>query len=122
MWFGVSLLIVGTLTAAIVMGMPMLVPLFDFEGYAGMLVSIPVWFVAGTLVGLVSPGRTYVEPSVATLLVAIPTAALLFHYQAVKAMPAFLYAMLSALGVVFAMIGAHLGERIQLGPPPKRAE
>jgi hypothetical protein len=122
MWFGVSLLIVATLTAAIVMGMPMLVPLFDFEGYAGMLVSIPVWFVAGTLVGLVSPGRTYIEPSVATLLVAIPTAALLFQYQAVKAMPAFLYAMLSALGVVFALIGAHLGERIQLGPPPKRAE
>jgi len=121
-WFGISLVIVSVLTAAIVMGVPMVVPLFDFEGSAGMLVSIPVWFLAGILVGLISPGRTFIEPVVATFLVAMPTAFLLFQSQTVKAMPAFMYVLMSALGVLFTLIGSYVGERVQMGPPPKTTE
>src|ERR1043165_1415253 len=62
-WFGIAFVIVAGLTAAIVMGLPMVIPLFDFEGSAGMLVSIPVWFVGGMLVGLISPGRTFIAPA-----------------------------------------------------------
>ena len=32
----------AVMTAALVMGLPMVVPLFDFEGSAGMTVAIPV--------------------------------------------------------------------------------
>ena len=71
------------------------------------------------LVGLISPGKTFVEPVVAVFLVAIPTAFLLFGQQTVKTMPAFMYVLMSALGVLFTLIGAYIGERIQLGPPPK---
>jgi hypothetical protein len=115
-WCGISLLVVGILTAAVVMGLPMVVPLFDFEGSAGMMLSIPVWFVSGVLVGLISPGRKVLEPVVATFLVAVPTAFLLFTGQTVKVMPSFMYVLLSALGVLFSMIGSYAGERIQLGP------
>lgn len=118
LWCGVSLAIVGVLTAAVVLGLPMVVPVFDFEGSAGMMLAIPVWFAAGILVGLVSPARTVLEPSVATFLVAMPTAFLLFRGQTVKELPAFMYVLLSALGVLFATIGSYLGERIQLGPAP----
>jgi hypothetical protein len=121
-WFGISLVIVTVLTAAIVMGLPMVVPLFDFEGSAGMLMSIPVWFMAGILVGLISPGRTFIEPVVATFLVAMPTAFLLFQSQTVKVMPAFMYVLMSALGVLFTLIGSYVGERVQMGPPPKTSE
>jgi hypothetical protein len=115
-WCGISLLVVGILTAAVVIGLPMVVPLFDFEGSAGMMLSIPVWFVSGMLIGLISPGRTVLEPVIATFLVAMPTAFLLFTGQTVKAMPAFMYALMSALGVLFALIGSYAGERIQVGP------
>ena len=71
-WFVISVVIMSVLTAAIVMGLPMVVPAFDFEGSAGMLVAIPVWFMGGILVGLISPGKTFVEPVVAVFLVAIP--------------------------------------------------
>jgi drug/metabolite transporter (DMT)-like permease len=37
-------------------------------------------------------------------------------------MPAFMYALMSALGVVFTLIGSYIGERIQMGPPPKQTE
>jgi hypothetical protein len=115
-WCGISLGVVGILTAAVVVGLPLVVPAFDFEGSAGMLLSIPVWFVSGMLVGLIAPGRTFLEPVVATALVAVPTAFLLFSGQTVKMMPAFMYVLMSALGVLFSLIGSMLGERIQVGP------
>jgi hypothetical protein len=110
------------LTAAVVAGLPAVVPAFDFEGAAGMMVAIPVWFVGGLLVGLISPGRTFIEPVVAVFLVALPTAFLLHEGQTVKTMPVFMYVLLSALGLLFALIGTYVGERIQVGPPPKPAE
>ena len=121
-WFGVSIGIITVMTAALVMGLPMVVPLFDFEGSAGMTISIPVWFLGGMLIGLVSPGRTFIEPMVAVFLVALPTAFLLHAGQTVKTMPSFMYALMSFLGVVFTLIGSYIGERIQMGPPPKASE
>lgn len=121
-WCGISLFIVGVLTAAIVIGVPMVVPALDFEGSAGMLVSIPVWFLSGMLVGLISPGKTFLEPVVATFLVAMPTAFMLFQGQTVKTMPAFMYVLMSALGVLFSLIGSYAGERVQVGPVPKHSE
>jgi len=87
-----------------------------------MTVAIPVWFLGGMLIGLVSPGRTFIEPMVAVFLVALPTAFLLYGGQTVKTMPAFMYALMSFLGVVFTLIGSYIGERIQMGPPPKSAD
>src|SRR5262245_22471557 len=52
MWFGVSLAIMAVMTGALVLGLPMVVPLLDFEGSAGMLVAIPTWFLGGLLIGL----------------------------------------------------------------------
>lgn len=121
-WFVVSIVIMAVLTAAIVMGLPMVVPAFDFEGSAGMLIAIPVWFVGGLLVGLISPGKTFIEPVCASFLIALPTAFLLFRSQTVKTMPPFMYVLMSALGVFFTLIGSYIGERIQMGPPPKPTE
>jgi drug/metabolite transporter (DMT)-like permease len=56
---------------------------------------------------------------VAVFLVAIPTVLILYSGQTVKTMPAFMYALLSALGVLFTLIGSYVGERIQMGPPPR---
>ncbi len=122
LWFGASLVVMGVLTAAIVVGLPMVVPLFDFEGSAGMTVAIPVWFAGGLLVGLIAPGGRFVEPVAAAFLVALPTAFFLYQGQTVKTMPAFMYVLMSALGVLFALIGAFMGERLQLGPPPKHLD
>lgn len=121
-WFAVSLAIMAVMTGALVMGLPMVVPLLDFEGSAGMLVSIPAWFLGGLLIGLISPGKTFVEPVAAVFLIAIPTALLLFTNQTVKTMPAFMYVLMSALGILFTLIGTYIGERIQMGPPPKASD
>ncbi len=121
-WLLIAFLVQGVLTAAIVFGLPMVVPILDFEGQNGMLMCTPVWFVGGLLVGMISPGRTFIEPAVASLLVAIPTTFLLIQSQTVRTMPLFLYLIFAVIGILLTLIGAYMGERIQLGPPPKTAE
>ena len=96
--------------------------LLDFEGGNGMIICVPVWFLGGILVGLISPGRTFMEPTIASLVVALPTTFLLVQSQTIRTMPTFLYVVMGAIGILFTLIGSYLGERIQLGPPPKTAE
>ena len=116
-WFLIALGITAVLTAGVVIGVPRLMPVFDFEGSAGMLVSIPVWFVGGLLVGMISPGKTFMEPVAAVFLIALPTAIWLYQGQTVKTMPAFMYILFSALGLLFTLVGAYAGERLQMGGP-----
>jgi hypothetical protein len=118
-WLGIALVITAVLTAAVVMGLPMAIQLLDFEGSAGMYVSIPVWFLAGLLVGLISPNKVSFEPAIATLMVAVPTVYFLIRSQTVKTMPVFMYVLLAGLGILFSMIGSYAGERIQMGPTVK---
>ena len=54
--------------------------------------------------------------------VAIPTVFYLARSQTVRTMPLFMYIIMAAIGVLFTLIGAYIGERIQMGPPPKPAE
>ncbi len=116
-WFLVAVGITAVLTGAVVVGLPLVLPVLDFEGSAGMLVSIPVWFAAGFLVGLIAPMRTYSEPAVAAFLVAGPTVWFLIQSETVKTMPVWTYLLLAAVGVLFSLIGARAGERVQMGGP-----
>jgi hypothetical protein len=54
--------------------------------------------------------------------VLIPTVLYLWRGQTVRTMPFFMYAILGLIGVMFALVGAYLGERIQMGPPQKTAD
>lgn len=122
LWCFIALVLQSVLTAALIGGLPMIVHQLDFEGSNGMTVAIPVWFVGGLLLGMISPGKTYVEPVVASFLVAIPTVFYLAQSQTVRTMPLFMYVIMALIGVLFTLIGSYLGERIQMGPPPKAAD
>ena len=121
-WMFIALAVQGVLTAALVFGLPKIITAIDLEGGNGMIVCVPVWFLGGLLVGMISPGRTFIEPMVASFVIAIPTTFLLIQSQTVRTMPTFLYVVMSAIGIMFTLIGAYIGERIQLGPPPKPAD
>lgn len=121
-WMFIALAVQAVLTGALVFGLPMVLGAIDFEGGNGMVVCIPVWFLGGLLIGMISPGRTFIEPVVASFVVAIPTTFLLVQNQTVRTLPNFLYVIMACIGVLFTLIGAYIGERVQLGPPPKPAE
>jgi hypothetical protein len=121
-WFVIAFGVQAVLTAALVVGLPLVVTALDFEGSNGIIVAIPVWFVGGTLIGMISPGKTYAEPAIASFLVQLPTVLYLWRGQTVRTMPLFMYAIMGLIGVLFALVGSYLGERIQMGPPPKTAD
>jgi hypothetical protein len=121
-WMFIALAVQAILTAALVFGLPMVIGAIDFEGGNGMIVCVPVWFLGGLLIGMISPGRTFIEPVVASFIVAIPTTFFLVQNQTVRMLPTFLYVIMASIGVLFTLIGAYIGERIQLGPPPKPVE
>lgn len=120
-WLLIAVVVQTVLTATVIMGMPMLIPALDFEGGSGMAMCVPVWFIGGFLVGLISPGRTFVEPTLASFLVAMPATYLLIQSQTIHVLPTFLYVVMAGIGVMFTLIGAYAGERIQVGSPPARA-
>jgi hypothetical protein len=122
LWCTIALVVQSVLTAALVVGLPMVVSALDFEGSHGMLVAVPVWFVGGMLLGMISPGKTFIEPVVASFMVAIPTVFYLARGQTVRTMPLFMYVIMALIGVLFTLVGTYIGERIQMGPPPKPAE
>jgi hypothetical protein len=127
LWAAVSFGVQAILTAAIIIALPQAIGALDFEGYYGMSLTIPVWFVGGVLIGLISPGKTFIEPVVAVLIIAMPTVFYLYNGffgvlgpgQTVRTMPVFMYIIMSLIGVMFTMVGSYVGERIQMGPPPK---
>ncbi|MEM9693300.1 MAG: hypothetical protein AAGA56_12195 [Myxococcota bacterium] len=132
MWAGISLGVQAVLTATTLIALPSAIGTLDLEGYIGMSLAIPLWFAGGILVGLISPGKTFVEPVVSTIAVAMPTAFYLFngfygafgYGQTVRTMPFFMYIIMGLIGVMFSLVGSYVGERIQLGgnvpiaPPP----
>ncbi|MSP25297.1 MAG: hypothetical protein EXR75_09070 [Myxococcales bacterium] len=125
-WLSISLVVQLVLTAAVLVAAPRVISAIDLEGYYGMTFTIPVWCVGGMLVGLISPGKTFVEPVVAAMAVAMPTVFFLYNGlfgllgpgQTVRTMPIFMYVIMALIGVLFALVGSYVGERIQLGPPP----
>ena len=54
-WLFIALAVQSVLTAALVFGLPMVLTILDFEGGNGMTVCIPIWFLGGLLVGMISP-------------------------------------------------------------------
>jgi len=126
-WAAIAIGVQALLTAAVIVALPQAVGSLDFEGYYGMGLTVPVWFVGGVLIGLISPGKTFIEPVVATIIVAMPTIFYLFngffgmlgYGQTVRTMPLFMYIIMGLIAVQFSLVGSYVGERIQMGPPAK---
>jgi hypothetical protein len=126
-WAGIALGVQSVLTSVIIVALPRAISALDFEGYYGMTLVIPVWFLGGVLVGMISPGKTFIEPVVAALVVALPTIFYLYNGlfgllgpgHTVRTMPIFMYVIMAMIGVMFTLIGSYVGERLQMGAPPK---
>lgn len=105
----------------ILVGLPFVISSFDPQGLAGLLISVGIFLVGGIGVGLVSPGKTFIEPAVGALIAVIPTASYLALTTPEGFQPTLLaYIVAGSLGVMLALFGAFLGEKLSSGSPSKR--
>jgi hypothetical protein len=110
---GLQGLVLGALPAAIAA--------FDPQGVSGLMLSVPVFFAGGVVLGMISPGKTFVEPAVGALLAAVPTLGLVSMRTPDGAFePTLLaYVVCALMGVMIALFGAFLGEKLQTSFAPR---
>ena len=103
------------LQAIILAGLPLVIATFDPQGLPGLLISVAVWFVGGIVVGAVSPGKTFVEPAAGAMIAVIPTIGYLAATTPSGFQPSMLaYIVFCCLGIMIALFGAFIGEKIQM--------
>jgi hypothetical protein len=104
----------------ILVGLPFVISSFDPQGLAGLLISVGIFLVGGIGVGLVSPGKTFFEPAMGALIAVIPTASYVAITTPEGFQPTLLaYIVAGSLGVMLALFGAFLGEKLS-GSPSRR--
>lgn len=96
--------------------LPAVIASYDPQGVSGLMLSVPVFFVGGIVLGLISPGKTFVEPAVGAMLASVPTLGLVSMRTPDGAFePTLLaYIVCALLGVMTALFGAFLGEKTQM--------
>lgn len=119
-WVGIACGGYVAMAAIALAGLPAVISNFDPMGLPGLGLCVVIWFCGGILMGFLSPGKTFIEPAVGSALATIPTIA---YQMAVTPEgfdpPLFTYIVFGVIGVMMALFGAFLGERIQMGSEAK---
>lgn len=113
-WVAISVALFGVLQGIAIGLLPMVIEAYEPQGLAGLAISGAIWFVGGIVVGFVSPGRTFLEPVVAAILVAIPTVLWIDHITFLYPLSALSQIVTPMLGVMVTILGAFIGERMQM--------
>ncbi len=113
-WAGISSAIYLTLQAIILVALPFVISTYDPQGLPGLMISAGVWFVGGLIVGVISPGKTFIEPAVGACIAVGPTIGWLVYIADVHQLSVLAYIVGGILGVMVTLFGAYLGERIQM--------
>jgi cation transport ATPase len=113
-WTFIALGVYLTLQFIALVALRFVIPTYDPEGLYGLLVSCAVWFIGGIVVGVYSPGKTFVEPAVGALIAVIPTVAYLISITDVYKLSILAYVVGGLMGVMITLFGSFLGEKIQM--------
>ncbi|MDD9932626.1 MAG: hypothetical protein OXT09_03440 [Myxococcales bacterium] len=114
-WALIAAALLVVLQGILLGALPRVIASYDPQGIDGLMLSVPMAFVGGLMVGLMSPGKTFVEPAVGAAIAAVPTLSLVSMITPEGFQPTMLaYVVCAAMGVMTALFGAFLGERLQM--------
>lgn len=113
-WAFISFLLYVGLQGVFLVGLSVAIDEYDPQGFAGLVISTATWFVGSVLVGYISPGRTFVEPAVGALIAVAPTIWWLSSISDVHRMSVLAYGIGCMLGVMVTLLGAYVGEHLQM--------
>ncbi len=115
-WAGIACGVYVAMQFMFLFVLPMLISSFDPQGLAGLAISVVIWFFGGIVMGVISPGKTFLEPAVGAAIAAIPTIAYQRAITPEGFQPSMLaYVVAGVLGIMISLFGAFIGERIQMG-------
>lgn len=102
--------------------LPLLIPVYDPQGFAGIVVVIVLWFIGAAVINYVSTGKNFLEPPVGGLLAAIPTMIYLSSVADVYQLSSGAYVLGTLMATMMALMGAFVGNLLHAGdkaPAPK---
>lgn len=112
-WVMTSFGIYMGLQVVVLMILPLVISTYDPQGPPGLWISALLWFIGGTVVGYISPGKTFFEPVVGALLAVGPTIVYLIQISDVLTISLLNAIVSAALGVMITLFGAFIGEYFQ---------
>ncbi|MGD8862384.1 MAG: hypothetical protein PVI30_20400 [Myxococcales bacterium] len=119
-WALIAAGVLVVLQGVIIGLLPKVIHAFDPQGIAGLMLTVPICFVGGIAVGAMSPGKTFVEPAVGAIIAAVPTLGLISAITPDGFQPTMLaYVVCASMGVMMALFGAFVGEKLQPAGPAR---
>lgn len=122
-WALVAFGVYFVLQALFIGVLPLVISSYDPQGLPGLGISVAVWFFGGILVGVLSPGKTFIEPAVGALIAVVPTIAYLMWITPDGFEPSILaYIVGGLIGAMLSLFGAFIGEKVQMGARGSKAK
>lgn len=100
--------------------LPLIIPTYDPQGFAGIVITIILWFVGAAAINYVSPGKNFLEPAVGGLLAAIPTMWFLSSIADVYQLSTGAYVLGALMATMMALMGAFVGNLLRADRPKGR--
>jgi hypothetical protein len=93
--------------------LPLVIPVYDPQGFAGIVITILLWFLGAAAINYVSPGKNFLEPPVGGLLAAIPTMIFLSSIADVYQLSVGAYVLGTLMATMMALMGAFVGNLLR---------
>jgi hypothetical protein len=93
--------------------LPLIIPMYDPQGFAGIVITIILWFIGAAVINYLSQGKNFLEPPVAGLLAAIPTMVFLSSIADVYQLSTGAYVLGALMATMMALMGAFVGNLLR---------
>lgn len=102
------------LSAALALALlPLIIPTYDPQGFAGIVITIGLWFLGSAAITYLSPGKNFLEPPVGGFLAAIPTMVYLSSIADVYQLSTGAYVLGALMATMMALMGAFVGNLLR---------
>ena len=102
--------------------LPLVIPMYDPQGFPGIVIAITLWFLGAAAINYVSPGKNFLEPPVGGLLAAIPTMIFLSSIADVYQLSTGAYVLGTLMATMMALMGAFVGNLLRGDQPKPRPQ
>lgn len=120
-WVFISFGLYLVMSALALALLPMVISTYDPQGFAGIVITIALWFVGAAAINYVSPGKKFLEPPVGGLLAAILTMFYLSKIADVYQLSSGAYVLGVLMATMMALMGAFVGNLLR-GDQPRPPE
>lgn len=118
-WVAISFGLFLVMAALALALLPLLIPPYDPQGFAGIVITIILWFVGAAAINYVSPGKKFLEPPAGGFLAAIPTMTYLSNIADVYQLSVGAYILGALMATMMALMGAFVGNLLRNSDAPK---